>query len=411
MSKKIYLDHSATTPVDPSVLESMLPYFKENFGNASSLHTFGQNASAGVENSRESIAKFLHCSPDEIYFTSGATESNNMVMFGVTKALQRRNANLEKLHIIVSQIEHSAILEPCKRLEKEGFEVTYLPVNKDGLVELEDFKKAIKPNTVLVSIMYVNNEIGTIQPISEIGKIIEQENMDRGFDLKKDIGKQKTDLPYLYFHTDAVQAVYYADCDVTKLNVDLLSLSAHKIYGPKGVGALYLKKGTPIIPVMIGGHQEKNIRSGTYNSPAIVGLGKAIDIIMTSEHKTDLKKIKELRDYFFEEVQKNFTDLQINGSLEKRVEGNINISFKGAEGESLLIMLDMEGIAVSTGSACSSGSLQASHVLRAMDIKHEVCHASLRFTFGKYNTKEEVDYVIEKLKIIVAKLRKMSPKF
>jgi len=399
MSKeKIYLDHSATTPVDPAVLEAMLPYFKENFGNASSIHSVGQDASKGVEKARENIAKFLNCPDEEIVFTSGATESDNMVILGVSRALQNSYPD-QKLHIITTQIEHPAVLEPAKKIEKEGFEVTYLPVNNKGLVEVEEVKKAIKDNTVLISVMYANNEVGTIQPIAKIGELIEEVNKKRG-----------EKLPHIYFHTDAVQAVYYCDCDVKKLKVDLLSLSGHKIYGPKGIGVLYIKKGTPILPLVVGGHQERSIRSGTYNVPAIVGLGKAIELIQQSEHKKELAKIKELRDHLIKRVLNGIPNSQINGDLKNRVEGNINFSLIGAEGESMLIMMDMEGIAVSTGSACSSGSLEPSHVLLAIDIPAEICHHSLRFSLGKFTTKKEIDYTVDKLVPIVKRLRDMAPK-
>jgi cysteine desulfurase len=398
--KKIYFDYSATTPVDPEVLAAMLPYYKENFGNASSIHNFGYQASKGVEKARETVAKFLNCEDEEIIFTSGATESNNLAILGVGRALKQKYSTIDQPHIITSKIEHPAILEPCRKLEQEGFEITYLSPNKRGLVELEKISKAIKNNTVLLSIMYVNNEVGTIQPIGEVGKLIKKANYERG----------KKRLPRIYFHTDAVQAVNYCDCDVKKLNVDLLSLSGHKVYGPKGVGALYIKKDTFITPIIVGGHQEKNIRSGTYNSPGIVGLGKAIELLQSLKYKKQLKEIKKLRDYLIKRILNEIPSSQLNGDLEQRVAGNANFSLIGAEGESMLIMLDMEGIAVSTGSACSSGSLKPSHVLLAMGIPPEICHNSLRITLGKFTTKQEIDYVVDRLKEVVKKLREMAPK-
>lgn len=408
--KKIYLDHSATTPTDPKVLSSMAPYFDRNFGNASSLHTFGEDALKAVEIARENIAKFLNCKNEEVIFTSGATESDNMAIFGVARAIKRQYPD-KKLHIITSKIEHPAVMEPCKRLEQEGFEVTYLPVVKNGLVKFSDFKKSIKDSTVLVSVMYVNNEVGTIQPISEIGKEIEKINKTRDHCSKENCNLENCKkLPHIYFHTDAVQAASYCDCDVKKLKVDLLSLSGHKIYGPKGVGALYMKSGVPFLPLIVGGHQERNKRSGTYNSPGIVGMGKAIELLQTAEYKKEILKIKKLRDYLISQVLKKIPDSKLNGDSESRVEGNANFSLVGAEGESMLIMLDMEGVAVSTGSACSSGSLKPSHVLLAMKIPQEICHNSLRITLGKFTTKDEIDYTVKALVETVKKLRDMAPK-
>ncbi|MFH1188167.1 MAG: cysteine desulfurase family protein [bacterium] len=408
--RKIYLDHSATTPVDPKVLASMMPYFCESFGNASSLHTFGEDALKAIEIARDNIAKFLNCKNEEVIFTSGATESDNMAIFGVARALKRQYPD-KKLHIITTQIEHPAVLEPCKRIEQEGFEVTYLPVSKNGIVNFSEFQKSIKDNTALVSMMYVNNEVGTIQPIKEIGDEIERINNARDHCSKKncDIENCKK-LPHIYFHTDAVQAAGYCDCDVKKLKVDLLSISGHKIYGPKGVGALYMKNGVPFLPIMVGGHQEKSKRPGTYNSAGIVGLGKAIELLQSLKYKKEILKIKKLRDYLISQALKKIPDSKLNGDLENRVEGNANFSLIGAEGESMLIMLDMEGVAVSTGSACSSGSLKPSHVLLAMDIPPEICHNSLRITLGKFTTKDEIDRTVKALVKTVKKLRDMAPK-
>ncbi|MFH1564981.1 MAG: cysteine desulfurase family protein [bacterium] len=408
--KRIYLDHSATTPVDPRVIALMMPYFCESFGNASSLHTFGEDALKAVEIARGNISKFLNCKNEEVIFTSGATESDNMAIFGVARALKRQYPNT-KLHIITSKIEHPAVMEPCKRLEQEGFEVTYLPVSKNGLIKFSDFKKSIKDNTALVSVMFVNNEVGTIQPIQEIGKEIEKINKTRDHCSKENcnMGTCKK-LPHIYFHTDAVQAISYCDCDVKKLKVELLSLSGHKIYGPKGVGALYIKNGVPFLPIMVGGHQEKSKRPGTYNSLGIVGLGKAIELLQNVEYKKNILKIKKLRDYLISQVLKKIPNSHLNGDLKNMVEGNANFSLVGAEGESMLIMLDMEGIAVSTGSACSSGSLKPSHVLLAMNIPQEICHNSLRITLGKSTTKDEIDQTVKVLIKTVKKLRDIAPK-
>lgn len=405
MKKKIYLDHSATTPLDPAVLKTMLPYQSEMFGNASSVHSFGQEASKAVEKSRGSIAKFLHCNPNEVFFTSGATESDNIVILGIAKRGE---------HIITSKIEHPAILEACREVEKRGVKVTYVNVDKRGIIKLSELKKAIRPNTKLVSIMYVNNEVGTIQPIAEIGKIISAKNR---------FCKNK-----IYFHTDAVQAANYCEMDVQNLKVDLLSLSGHKIYGPKGIGVLFARKGLLISPIQYGGHQEKGVRPGTYNTAGIVGLGKAVELLNTKtpnyakaslgrqkhpstslEAGSENAKIKKLRDYLIKEVKKRIPDVVINGDLKNRTPNNVNFSFKGAEGESILLMLDFEGIAVSTGSACSSGSLEPSHVLTAMGISPELAHGSLRITLGKENTRSEIDRVIEALPKIITKLRKISP--
>ena len=389
--KKIYLDHAATTPTDKKVLDEMMPYFSQKFGNPSSIHQFGQEALEAVDKARQQVADFLGCSSSEIIFTSGATESNNMTIKGVIKA-----SNVENPHIITSAIEHHCVLNSCKEAEKEKIEVVYLGVDKNGIIDLEDIEKAIKENTILISIMYANNEVGTIEPIAEIGKLLKKVNLER----------EENKLPKIYFHTDAVQAINYLDCDVDNLGVDLLSLSGHKIYGPKGVGALYVRQGTKIKAIQDGGEQENNLRAGTHNVPGIVGLGKAISLI--SENRSRIKEIKKLRDYFIGEVLKNITDARLNGSKEFRLPHNVNFSFKGIEGESLLIMLDQDGIAVSTGSACSSASLEPSHVLTAMKIPPEIAHASIRFTLGKDTTKEDIDYTLKVLKEKIKKLREIS---
>jgi len=395
--KRIYFDHSATTPIDPEVLRVMLAYLKNDFGNASSLHSFGQAARAGVEAAREEVAKFLSCDPKEIIFTSGATESNNLAILGFVRRARALDPK-RKIHVITSAIEHPAVFEVFRELKKEEVEVTYLPVTKSGLVRVGDVKKTIRPETVLVSIMYVNNEIGTIQPIREIGELIKKINASRG--------KQEK----IHFHTDAVQAANFCDCRVDFLGVDMLSLSAHKIYGPKGTGILFLREGTPIYPIIFGGHQERGIRSGTENVAGIVGLGKAVELLnQKAKVKSQNLKIKKLRDKLMREILKKIPDAIFSGDPEKRVPGNASFCFKNVEGESILLMLDMEGIAVSTGSACSSGSLEPSHVLSAMGISPIVSHGSLRVTLGKNNTEEEMRRLLKVFPGIVERLRKMSP--
>jgi cysteine desulfurase len=416
--QKIYLDHSATTPLDPQVLKKMQPYLTDVFGNASSAHSFGQEAMKGIDWAREQLVNLFGCKFKEIIFTSGATESNNLVIQGIVRAFResasapqgadktKASADLRKYHIITSQIEHPAVLEPCQELAKQGLiEVTYVGVNKNGLVNVEEIKKAIKDNTILVSIMYVNNEIGTIQPIREIGKMIEKVNKQR---LKE---KDKFSIfDKVYFHTDAVQAVNYCKMNAPYLHTDLITISAHKIYGPKGVGALYIRENTPLKAMILGGHQEYNLRPGTYNVAGIVGLGAAVELI--NDHSSNEKinqQIEKLRDKLINELKNKIPDIQINGDMENRVPANANISFLNAEGESMLLMLDLEDIAVSTGSACASGSLAPSHVLRSLGIPPEICHASLRFTLGKDTTGKEINKVIKVLPPIIERLRKMSP--
>lgn len=402
MQKKIYLDYVATTPVSKKVLEKMLPYFSEKFGNPSSVHIFGQEAMQAVDLAKEKVSKFLNCNSSEIFFTSGATESNNFAIKGVlNKYYASFGKNAPIPHIIISTFEHHSVLKVCEGLEKERLaEVSYLPVGKDGLVKTETIKKAIKETTLLISIMYVNNEIGTIQPIEEVGKIIATENVIRS----------KDDISKILFHTDAVQAINYLDCDIQKLGVDLLSFSGHKIYGPKGVGVLYIKKGTAIKRIQDGGDQEFKMRAGTYNVPSIVGLGEAMMQFVEnhSEHLSENKKIKKMRDYLVDRILKEIPKSHLNGSTEKRTPNNANFSFDNIEGEGLLLSLDMEGIYASTGSACSSGSLNPSHVLLALGLKHEQAHGSLRLTLGKGTTYEEIDFTIEKIKVIVERLRKIS---
>ncbi len=381
--KEIYFDNSATTRLDDEVLKEMMPYLKEEYGNSSSIYKLGRNNRNAIETAREKIAKAINAEPEEIYFTCGGTESDNTAIRGIAYNYKKKGN-----HIITSKIEHPAILETCKQLEREGFEITYLNVDKNGIVDLEELKKSIKETTILISIMFANNEIGTIEPIKEIGKIAKENG--------------------IYFHTDSVQAIGSVKINVKDMNIDSLSMSAHKFYGPKGIGALYVKKGISFQKFMNGGHQERNKRAGTENVPAIVGMGKAIEIAYRDldEHT---KQIKELRDYYEEQIQKRIPYIKINGDMEKRLPGNSNISFKFIEGEGLLLNLDLKGICASSGSACTSGSLDPSHVLLAIGLPHEIAHGSLRISIGKYNIKEEVDYLIDNLVEIVGKLRNMSP--
>jgi cysteine desulfurase len=378
--KRIYCDHSATTPLDEEVLNEMLPFFRENFGNASSVYKEGRESRKAVELARDRVAKAIGAEPNEIYFTSSGTESDNWVLRGISTKKGK--------HIITSSIEHPAVLETCKDLEKKGYEVTYLPVDEDGLVSPQMVKDAIRDDTILVSIMFANNEIGTIQPVAEIGQIC------------KSMG-----VP---FHTDAVQAVGNVPINVKELNIDFLSMSAHKFYGPKGVGALYVRKGLRLSNFLTGGHQERGRRASTENVPGIVGLGKAIEIA-TSDIESKSAYLRKLRNRAIERIEKEIPYVKLNGHREKRLPGHVNFSFRYIEGESILLMLDLNGIAASSGSACSSGSLDPSHVLLAIGLSHEVAHGSLRLTFGRDNTMEEIDFVVDKLKEIVERLRFMSP--
>lgn len=401
MSKRIYLDNAATTPVDPAVLKEMMPYFSQKFGNPFSVHSFGQEAKVAIDNAREQVAKFLGAKSEEIYFTSGATESNNWAVNGILKAV-KSSAAAEKIggafqpHIITSAFEHHCVLNSSLASEKAGARLSLIKPKTDGVISAQDIAKEITDATVLISIMYVNNEVGTIQPTKEIGEIVKKVKAERAAKGNK--------LP-LYFHTDAVQAINYLNCNVDYLGVDLLSLSAHKFYGPKGTGILYVRRGTRIAPSQYGGEQESNMRAGTHNVPGIVGLGKAISLI--EKHKKSLPKMKKLRDKLISEVLK-IEGSQLNGSRELRTPNNANFSFRGVEGESLIISLDMAGIAGSTGSACSSASLEPSHVLTAMGIPAEVAHASLRLTLGKDTTEADMDYVIKTLPLVIERLRKIS---
>lgn len=381
---RIYLDNAATTPIRSEVLNSMMPFFDNRFGNPSALYSYGQEAKKAIEEARDKVAAAIGASADEIFFTSGGTESDNWALKGAAYALKDKGN-----HIITSSVEHHAILHTCQYLESQGFEITYLPVDEYGLVDPNDLKKAIKDNTILVSIMYANNEIGTIEPIEELVKVAH----DKG----------------VLFHTDAVQAVGNVPVDVKKLNVDMLSMSAHKIYGPKGVGALYIRKGLRIDTLLQGGAQERNRRAGTENVAGIVGFGTAIELI-TKNIDEHIKKLTRLRDKLIDGILK-IPYTRLNGHPIKRLPGNVNVSFEFVDGESLILSLDMEGICVSSGSACTAGSIDPSHVLLAIGLPEEIAHGSLRLTIGEENTEEEIDTVINKLPKIVDRLRQMSPLF
>jgi cysteine desulfurase len=387
--KRIYLDYAATTPTDPRVLAAMQPYFSEKYGNPSSLHSFGQEAKTAVENARGQVAKLLGCSAEEVVFTSGGTESDNFALEGIAFANENKGN-----HIIISAIEHHAVTECAEFLKKRGFEITFLPVDEFGVVSLESVAKAITDKTILVSIMQANNEIGTIEPIAEIAKVIRAQSTEHG--------------TQIYFHTDAVQTAGHIPIKVDELGVDLLALSAHKFYGPKGVGALYIRKGTRITPFLRGGGQEHNRRASTENVPGIVGLGMAAELAM-QEMDAENKKLLSLRDKLINGLLHKIPDVRLNGHPTRRLANNVNVSVKFIEGESMLLNLDMEGIAASSGSACTSGSLEPSHVLLGIGLSHEIAHGSLRFTLGKQTTEEEIDKVLEILPGIVGKLRAMSP--
>src|SRR3989441_3084577 len=381
----IYMDNHATTPVDPRVLEAMLPFFGEKFGNAASRnHSFGWSAEEAVENARAQIARLVNANPKEIIFTSGATESNNLAIKGVAE-MYREKGN----HIITQVIEHKAVLDTCKRLEKYGFEVTYLPVEKDGRINLDDLRRAITPKTILISIMYANNEIGVINPIAEIGKIAKEKGV--------------------FFHVDGVQAAGKVPVDVQKDNIDLLSLSGHKIYGPKGVGALYVRRRNPRVQlsaIIDGGGHERGMRSGTLNVPGIVGLGKACEIAQ-KEMPEESARMLSLREHLRKGLEAKLDEVFINGSIEHRLPNNLNMSFAYVEGESLL--MGINDIAVSSGSACTSATLEPSYVLKALGVGEDLAHTSIRFGLGRFNTQEEVDYVTDRVVETVNRLRELSP--
>jgi cysteine desulfurase len=381
--RRIYLDHAATTPTRPEVVKAMLPYFADAFGNPSSIYSYGREAKGAIEEARARVAQLIGARSEEIIFTSGGTEADNFALEGVAFANEHKGN-----HIVTTSIEHHAVLEVCKFLERRGFKITYLPVDKYGLVDPDDVKRAITNKTILISVMHANNEVGTIQPVEEIGEIAREAGV--------------------YFHTDAVQTVGHISVNVDKLKVDLLSMSAHKFYGPKGVGALYVRKGTRLVSFMHGGEQEKRRRAGTENVPAIVGLGKAVELA-GQEMSNEPERMAYLRDMLIKGLMEKIEHIRLNGHATRRLPNNVNVSVDFVEGESMLLNLDLEGICASTGSACSSASLEPSHVLLALGLSPEEAHGSLRFTSGRENTEADVERVLEVLPGIVARLRAMSP--
>ena len=381
--RKVYLDNAATTALSPRVLEAMLPYFTQYYGNPSSVHAFGREAKQGLDKARDQVAKALHCEPSEVIFTGCGTESDNTILLGVAQRYGDKGK-----HIITTNVEHHAILHTCEYLEKQGYSVTYLPVDQDGLVTAEQVAAAIRPDTILVSIMFANNEVGTIMPIQEIGVVCKEKGV--------------------LFHTDAVQAVGHIPVDVQAMHIDMLSLSAHKFHGPKGVGALYCRKGIRLPSYIMGGAQERGRRAGTENVAGIVGLGAAIQLA-TEQLEENRAKMTALRDRLMTGIQARISEVKLNGHPTNRLPNNVNFSFKYIEGESILLMLDMNGIAASSGSACTSGSLDPSHVLLALGLPHEIAHGSVRLTLGDETTEEDIDYTIDVLEKTVARLRAMSP--
>ena len=386
MFRRVYLDNSATTAVDPEVLETMLPFLTNKFGNASSIHFFGQEAKAAIDKARHQVAGLINARPNEIIFTSGGTEANNLAIRGLLEAQEKHGK-----HVITSAIEHSAVKNVCESLEKRGYPITYLPVYEDGIVRIDDVKGAIREDTVLITIMTANNEIGTIQPVEEIGKLVKS---------LRDSGKK------IWFHTDAVQAAGKIEVDVTEINCDLLSISAHKIYAPKGIGALYAGRGVKLQSQNLGGHQERERRGGTESVPHIAAFGKACELAKNNLCNQS-KQLSQLRDYFENGVAERIPDFVFNGNREKRLPNISNISFSKIEGEGLLISLDLKGVAVSTGSACSSGSLEPSPVIRALGRDDELARGAIRFSFGKDNSLEDVDYLLEILPESISNLRKL----
>jgi len=381
--KRIYLDHAATTPTHPQVVKAMLPYFADAFGNPSSIHSYGQEAKGAVDEARIKLAELIGAGSEEIVFTSGGTEADNYALKGVAYANEQKGN-----HIITTPIEHHAVTEACRFLEKRGFKVTYLPVDRYGLVDPQDVKRAITDKTILISVMHASNEVGTIEPVGEIGKIAREAGV--------------------YFHSDAVQTVGHIPVNVDELKVDLLSISAHKLYGPKGVGALYVRKGTRLVSLMHGGGQEKKRRAGTENAPAIVGLGKAVELAR-HDLGEEARRLSYLRDKLVKGLGERIDHIHLNGHPSQRLPNNVNVSVDFAEGESMVLNLDLEGICVSTGSACSSASLEPSHALLALGLSPEQAHGSLRFSLGRENNEEDVERVWEVLPGIVARLRAMSP--
>jgi cysteine desulfurase len=383
MIRRVYLDHNATTPVHPEVLEAMMPFFKEHFGNASSIHWAGREVKQYLDEAREKVAALLHATPEEVVFTSCGTESINMAIKGVAFALQEKGR-----HIITTQVEHHAVLHTCQYLKKMKFEITYLTVDRDGLIDLEELRRSIKPQTTLITIMFANNETGTIFPVEAIGEIAREKGV--------------------IFHTDAVQAVGKLPVDLSKLPVDILSLSGHKLYAPKGIGAQYIRAGTKLTPLIQGGGQERSRRAGTENVPYIVGLGKASEIAKRDFAKRQ-SHLLALRDRLHQGILQSIPQVKLNGHPTQRLPNTLNLSFLFIEGESLLLNLDLEGIAVSSGSACTSGSLEPSHVLLAMGVPHEIAQSAIRFSLGWENKEEDVDYLLDVLPGIVKRLRDMSP--
>ena len=387
MTKAIYVDYAASTPIDKKALEAMMPYLRRYYGNPSSTHSFGQKARAAIEQAREQAAGFLHCKATEVIFTSGATEANNLAIQGVIKSKIQNPKLGDKPHIVTTAIEHESVLEPCQTLEREGIvEVTYVKPQKDGIVRPEDVEKAIQPNTVLVSIMYANSEIGTIQPIAEIAKLLK--------------GKM------IRFHTDAVQAANFLDCDVQKLGVDLLTLSGHKIYGPKGVGVLYVREGVRVDPVVQGGGQEAGLRSGTENVAAIVGMGQALEALGDPRMAITNIKIRQLRDKLIKALLRKIPDCELTGSAQNRLPNNAHFRFRGVEGRDVVIALDQKGIAASTGSACSEKTQEPSHVLVALGLEEKESLSALRLTLGKHTRVEDIEKAVRVIAQTVARLRK-----
>lgn len=381
--RRVYMDHNATTPVHPEVLEAMMPFFKDQFGNSSSIHWAGRQVKKYLDEAREKVAALLNASPDEVIFTGCGTESDNMAIKGVAMGLKEKGN-----HIITTRVEHHAVLHTCQFLEKTGCEVTYLPVDSEGMIDLEELRRAIKNQTIMITIMFANNETGTVFPVEKIGEIAREKGV--------------------IFHTDAVQAVGKLPIDLKQMAVDILSLSGHKLYSPKGIGAQYIRTGTKLAPLIHGGSQERSRRAGTENIPYIVGLGKASEIAQRDFAKRRAHLLT-LRDRLQQEIIRRIPEVKLNGHPTKRLPNTLNMSFLFIEGESLLLNLDMEGIAVSSGSACTSGSLEPSHVLLAMGIPHEIAQSAIRFSLGWANTEEDVDYVLQVLPAIVQRLRDMSP--
>lgn len=384
MNRFVYLDHSATTPVDQRVVEAMLPFFSMDFGNPNSLHAWGRKARQAVNQARDEVSRLINAEPSEIIFTGGGSEADNIAIKGVALAKKDKGR-----HIITSAIEHHAVLDTCKWLEKEGFDITILPVDEYGTIRPEELRKAIRPDTILVTIHFANNEIGTVQPIEQLGNICREQGV--------------------LFHTDAVQATGHIPIDVKKLSIDLMTMAAHKMYGPKGVGALYIKKGVKIVPLIHGGGQERGLRSGTENTAGIVGFGKAAALASDRLAKDEPEKERNLRDRLIDGILEKIEDAMLTGHRTERLPFHASFCFRYIEGESLLLRLDALGIGASSGSACTSGSLEPSHVLLAIGLPHEIAHGSLRLTLGKDTSEEDIDYVLENLPKVVESLRVMSP--